>query len=140
MFDLKCAMRELCPQAVEVVKRCLASDDERVALAACEIAFERGFGKAELHADVSIQHNFVVAPQTMELGEWLERKGQVGPSRWLERQQARDANVRARAPRAQPPIELTANAEAVASTSAQAGNGNEAAPAEHLPVERNKLN
>jgi hypothetical protein len=91
-WELKTAMRELCPEAVEVVKRCLRSDDDRIALAAAEIAFERGFGKAVVHADVEVNHRFVVAPDRMEIGAWLERRGQpVGASgdAWLAEQRQR---------------------------------------------------
>jgi hypothetical protein len=75
-WELKTAMRELAPQAVEVVRKCLGSDDERIALMAAEIAFERGFGKAVVHADVEINHRFVVAPAVMPVDQWLARKGQ----------------------------------------------------------------
>ena len=65
MYDLKQAMRALCPEAAEVVKRCLGSADDKIALAAAQIAFERGFGRPELHADIEVNHRFVIAPQTM---------------------------------------------------------------------------
>jgi hypothetical protein len=144
LWDLKQEMRRLCPEAAKVVERCLKSEDDKIALAAAEIAFERGFGRPELHAEVEINHRFVVAPQTMPLDQWLAQRGQVQPSRWLERQQARDANAtRTRASaRAGPPLELTANdIPQTTPTSAEAGNGNEAdkSAAEHGAIERRKL-
>ena len=90
-WELKLAMREICPEAAEVVKRCLKSDDERVALQAAQIAFERGFGKPEQHADVSLTCHFAEVPATMEIGQWLERKGQPeGPAgdEWLRQRGA----------------------------------------------------
>ena len=51
LWDLKMEMRRLCPSAAKVVERCLKSEDDKIALAAAEIAFERGFGRPELHAD-----------------------------------------------------------------------------------------
>jgi hypothetical protein len=86
LWDLKQQMRELCPKARDVVARCLDSEDERVALLAAQIAFERGYGKPEVHADVSLTCHFAEVPQTMELGEWLANKGQPTPNGWLEHQ------------------------------------------------------
>jgi hypothetical protein len=137
MYNLRQAMRALCPQAVEVVKRCLASEDEKVALAAAQVAMERGFGRVDLHVDASVEARFVIAPDVMPLNEWLLRRGQT------QAQRPRDASgARTQAATStRPALELTANdiPETKASTSAQGGNGGEAAPAEHGAIERRKL-
>jgi hypothetical protein len=91
MYDLKQAMRALCPEAAEVVKRCLKSDDEKIALLAAQIAFDRGFGKPEVSAEVEVSHNFVVAPNTLPIDEWLATKGQG----WLEHQKEQHAKSKA---------------------------------------------
>jgi hypothetical protein len=85
----------LCPEAAEVVKRCLKSEDDKIALAAAQIAFERGYGRPEMHADVDVNYRFVIAPQTMGLDEWLACKGQPAPNRWLERQAQPKASTQA---------------------------------------------
>jgi hypothetical protein len=89
LWDLKQQMRALCPAARDVVERCLKSKDERVALLAAQIAFERGYGKPEQHADVTLTCNFAEVPATMELGQWLERRGQpegAAGDAWLAQQ------------------------------------------------------
>jgi hypothetical protein len=142
-FDLRMAARNYGQEALDFMVACMRDEtlDKDTRLKAAALIHDRGYGKPEQRGDVEINHNFCVVPQTMELREWLENKGQVGPSRWLEAQRTRDDASRARSsPSAQPPIELTATAEAEASTSAQPGNGSDAAPAEHVPVERSKLN
>ena len=80
IYDLKQAARKHCPEALEIVLRCLHSDDERVALLAAQILFERAYGKPVQHADVEVDHRFVVAPQTMALDRWLANKGQPEPT------------------------------------------------------------
>ena len=74
MYDLKQAMRALCPEAAEVVKRCLHSKDEKVALIAAQIAFDRGFGRPEVHAGVDVNHKFAyaVVPEVLTREAWLE--------------------------------------------------------------------
>jgi hypothetical protein len=89
LWDLKQQMRALCPKARDVVERCLKSEDERVALLAAQIAFERGYGKPEQHTDVSLTCHFAEVPETMELGQWLERRGQPpgeASDAWLAQQ------------------------------------------------------
>jgi hypothetical protein len=91
MWNLKQAMRALCPEARDVVERCLKSEDERVALLAAQIAFERGYGKPEQHADVNVTHSFAEVPQVMSEAEWLRRRGQPeGPEgdEWLRQRGA----------------------------------------------------
>jgi hypothetical protein len=92
LWDLKQQMRALCPKARDVVERCLNSEDERVALLAAQIAFERGYGKPEQHADINVTRNFAEVPQVMGQAEWLARRGQPeGPAgdEWLQRQLAK---------------------------------------------------
>jgi hypothetical protein len=60
LWDLKQAARAYRIEALQVVLRCLHCDDDRVALKAAEILFERGYGT----------HRFVVASQTMPLDRW----------------------------------------------------------------------
>jgi hypothetical protein len=103
LWDLKQEMRRLCPEAAQVVGRCLKSEDDKIALAAAEIAFERGFGRVELHLDAAIEHRFVVAPDVMPIGEWLERRGQSSPGNW-----PRDAAGTRGPARARPVVDLTA--------------------------------
>ena len=74
------AARAHCEKALEVIARCLQSDDERIALMAAGIMLDRGFGKPEQHADVEANHRFVIAPQVMPLDKWLANKGQPEPT------------------------------------------------------------
>ena len=105
MYDLKQAMRALCPEAAKVVKRCLKSDDEKIALLAAQIAFDRGFGKPEVSAEVEVSHKFVVAPNTLPIDEWLATKGQG----WLGHQKEQQAqHAKSEAPTT---IDLKANEE-----------------------------
>ena len=160
MYDLKQAMRALCPEAAKVVKRCLKSEDEKIALLAAQIAFERGFGRPELRADVDVNYRFVIAPQTMGLDEWLACKGQPAPNRWLERQAQPKASTQAQdtkatlVERANDTTSEYSEASTTrpelsgqASTSVQPDSktGNEADNssmefAEHEPIERSTLN
>jgi hypothetical protein len=94
MYDLKQAMRALCPEAAEVVKRCLKSDNEKVALLAAQIAFDRGFGRPEVSAEVEMNHKFVIAPDTLPLDEWLATKGQGWAAHRRELQLAASAEKR----------------------------------------------
>jgi hypothetical protein len=80
IYDLKQAARKLCPEAMKLIEECLHHKDKRIALTAAEIILERAYGKPEQQADVNVQHRFVIAPQTMEIEEWLERKGQPKPA------------------------------------------------------------
>jgi hypothetical protein len=78
-FELKQAAREHCAEALEVIVRCMRSDDVRVALMAASILLDRGYGKPERQSDVEVNRKFVVAPDTMALDRWLERRGQPEP-------------------------------------------------------------
>jgi hypothetical protein len=47
---------------------------------------ERGYGRPDVHADVSVTHAFAEVPQVMTQDEWLRRRGQPeGPEgdEWL---------------------------------------------------------
>jgi hypothetical protein len=81
IYDLNQAARKHCPEALEIVLRCLRSDDECVALLAAQILFERAYGKPVQHSDVEVDHRFVVAPQTMALDRWLANKGSLSQRR-----------------------------------------------------------
>jgi hypothetical protein len=72
-FDLREQARSLCPRAIEVIRECLHSDDERVRLLAAQLAFDRGFGKAPVTADVNLNHNFCEVPQVLSEEEWLKQ-------------------------------------------------------------------
>ena len=63
----------------DLIARCMRSEDERAAVMAANVMLERGYGKAEQHSDVEINHRFVIAPQTMSLDRWLANKGQPEP-------------------------------------------------------------
>jgi hypothetical protein len=84
LWDLKHAARQHCPKALARIVEALDDEDKRIRLLAAELLLERGYGKPEMHADIEINHRFVVAPQTMGLDEWLACKGQPAPNRWLE--------------------------------------------------------
>jgi hypothetical protein len=73
------AAREMTPEALAVIRKCLRSKDERVALMAAGIALDRGWGKPEVTAEVTMAHKFAVVPQVMEQGEWLRNRGQPTP-------------------------------------------------------------
>ena len=79
-FNLKMAARAHCEKALEVIARCLQSDDKRIALMAAGILLDRGFGKPEQQTDVEANHRFVIAPQVMPLDKWLANKGQPEPT------------------------------------------------------------
>jgi len=87
IYDLKEAARKHCPEALEIVLRCLRSEDGRVALRAAEILFERAYGRPEQQSDLQVNHKFVIAPNTLPIDEWLATKGQGERNEWLERQQ-----------------------------------------------------
>jgi hypothetical protein len=76
LWDIKHAARAHCEKSLQVIASCLDSADERIALAAAIAMLERGYGKPEQKADVTVAHKFCVAPQVMELDDWLANKGQ----------------------------------------------------------------
>jgi hypothetical protein len=113
LWDYKQAVRRHCPKALQRVAECLDDKDRRIRLAAAEILLGYGYGKPTVQAEVDVNHRFVVAPQTMELEEWLANKGQPTANGWLEkqRQQAR--------PKVSPPLELKASEKPPEATCAQ---------------------
>jgi hypothetical protein len=78
-FDLKQAARAHCEEALEVIARCMRSDDERVRLMAANIMLERGYGKPEQKTDAEVVHRFALVPEVMEKDEWLKHRGQPQP-------------------------------------------------------------
>jgi hypothetical protein len=72
LFDLREAARKMCPEALEVVARCMRSEDEKVALMASKIMMERGYGLPEQHADLNVNHSYVVAPEVLSESEWVK--------------------------------------------------------------------
>ena len=76
LWDLKQAARSHCEEALQIIAKCMHDDDPRVRVMACNIMLERGYGKPEVKADVTMQHKFAVVPQVMEQSEWLRNKGQ----------------------------------------------------------------
>jgi hypothetical protein len=118
--------------------------DKDTRLKAAALLHDRGWGRPAVVVDAEVSHRFVVAPNTLAIDTWIKTKGQGERNDWFQRQQARDANARAQAStRVQPPLELTANdipETEAAPASAPSGNGGEAAPTEHAPIERRKLN
>ena len=76
IYDLKQAARSHCAEAVEIIAQLMHSKDEKVRFMACAFMVERGYGKAEVKADVEMVHRFVEAPQVMDQAEWLARRGQ----------------------------------------------------------------
>jgi hypothetical protein len=82
-----------------------AAQDEKIALLAAQIAFDRGVGKPEVSAEVDVNHAFVIAPQSnMPIDEWLATKGQG----WTAHQKELQAQ---RAKTEGPAIDLKANGE-----------------------------
>jgi hypothetical protein len=70
MFDLREQARSLCPRAIEVIKECLHSADERIRLLAAQLAMDRAYGKPELRATVDTTHAFIVAPAALSESDW----------------------------------------------------------------------
>jgi hypothetical protein len=69
-FNLRECARRWCPEALDVVVKCLKSQDEKVRLMAATILFERSYGKPELHASVATTHAFIVAPAALSEQDW----------------------------------------------------------------------
>jgi hypothetical protein len=73
---------------LEILTACMEDTeaDWNTRLKAVELLWERGYGRPQVSVDVNTTHNFCVAPEVMELGAWLERRGQPpGPEgdEWL---------------------------------------------------------
>jgi hypothetical protein len=149
-WDLRQAARSFAEEALTFMVQCMRDEnlDKDTRLKAAALIHDRGYGRPQMVVDAEVAHRFVVAPNTMELGEWLERKGQVQPSRWLEAQRPASRAQRPRddASSARATLELKPNdipETEAAAPSAHRGNGTEAdtSPAGHGPaIERRKLN
>jgi|SRR6516162_5536500 hypothetical protein len=81
IYDLRQAARRNTPEAFQFIVATMRNEDadDRVRLAAAEIILERAYGKPQQQAQIDVQHRFVVAPNTMELEQWLANKGQPTP-------------------------------------------------------------
>jgi hypothetical protein len=90
MYNLRQAARSYSEEGLNIALQCMRDDnaDWSQRLRAIELIWAYGFGRPQVQADVNISHSFCVAPNTMEINEWLERKGQpvgVGDE-WLQAQ------------------------------------------------------
>jgi hypothetical protein len=100
MYDLRAAARSYSEEGMRILIECMKDTKAEwpVRLKAIELLWERGYGKPEIRAAIETEHRFVVAPQTMPVGQWLERKGQPAGQegdRWLESQRATPPERRA---------------------------------------------
>jgi hypothetical protein len=89
---LKQNARALCPKALERAKDLMNHEDGRISLAAIELILAYGYGRPVQEAVVDMNHNFCVAPETMQLDEWLSRRGQPRTpegDKWLLENMAR---------------------------------------------------
>jgi hypothetical protein len=85
------AARAKCPEALEFIYQTMKDEAEArdTRLRAAGMLLERGYGKAKEMVDVNMVHSFAEVPQTMEIGQWLERRGQPAGEAgdaWLARQ------------------------------------------------------
>jgi hypothetical protein len=109
-FDLRMVARSHTQEGLDLILKCMREcGDWNTRLKAIELLFAYGHGKPQV-AEVNVCHQFVVAPQTMQIDEWLERRGQPKPNEWLEKQKAKTETVGvARHPkRALPTLDLKA--------------------------------
>jgi hypothetical protein len=82
-WDLQQAAKDKSARGLEILTQCMEDTgaDWNTRLKAVELLWERGYGRPQVSVDMNLHHNFCVAPDTMELGQWLERKGQPeGPA------------------------------------------------------------
>jgi hypothetical protein len=89
LWDLQQAAKEASKRGLEILKQCMEDTtcDWNTRLRAIELLFERGYGRAQISAVIESNHRFVVAPDVMDLDQWLERKGQpagAAGDKWLE--------------------------------------------------------
>jgi hypothetical protein len=70
--ELQALAREYTAEAVERVAELMRSAaDEHVRLKAAGMLFDRGWGRAEITADLNVSHAFVVAPEVMTEADWV---------------------------------------------------------------------
>jgi hypothetical protein len=87
--DIREAFRGKAQEALEVLNRCLQSDDERIAMAAAQAILDRGYGKPTQSIDANINDDPVryiveLPEKSATTEEWLEsiRREDAGRS-WV---------------------------------------------------------
>ena len=75
--DIREAFKAKAPEALEVLTRCLQSDDERVAMMAAQAILDRGYGKPTQSIDANINDDPVryiveLPEKSATTEEWLE--------------------------------------------------------------------
>ena len=75
--DVREAFKARAPQALEVLTRCLQSDDERIAMMAAQAILDRGYGKPVQSIDANINDDPVryiveLPKKSATTQEWLE--------------------------------------------------------------------
>ena len=75
--DIREAFKAKAPQALEVLTRCLQSDDDRVAMMAAQAILDRGYGKPVQAIDANITEDPVryiveLPKKSATTQEWLE--------------------------------------------------------------------
>ena len=82
------AFKAKAPEALEVLKRCLQSDDERIAMMAAQAILDRGYGKPAQTIDANINEDRVryiveLPKKSATTEEWLESiSGRMRGERW----------------------------------------------------------
>jgi hypothetical protein len=116
-WDLQQAAKDKSKRGLEILEQCMEDTtcDWNTRLKAIEMLWERGYGRPQIQAVIETNHNFCIAPEVMELGQWLERKGQpLGDDAWLLEHQKAKAATQPAAPtekRASGPPTIDLNAE-----------------------------
>ena len=75
--DIREAFKAKAPQALEVLTRCLQSDDDRIAMMAAQAILDRGYGKPVQSIDANINDDPVryiveLPEKSATTEEWLE--------------------------------------------------------------------
>ena len=75
--DIREAFKAKAPQALEVLTRCLQSDDDRIAMMAAQAILDRGYGKPTQSIDVredgpTVRYIAEVPEKCATTQEWLE--------------------------------------------------------------------
>jgi hypothetical protein len=80
--DLKFRFRKLTPQAVDVIEKCLSSDDEKIRFEAAKHILDRAFGKPAQSTElkVDLDGSALHLQMLLELGE-RRRRQQIGAPR-----------------------------------------------------------
>jgi hypothetical protein len=76
--DIREAFKARAPEALEVLTRCLASDDDRIAIMAAQAILDRGYGKPTQSINANIGEGsvrYVEIPRKAENAEaWLQQQ------------------------------------------------------------------